>query len=258
VQCQNKGIRFVYCKFCDVPVAKINFSTRHKHGKVKAFRDTTGESSRGIKRTASKALQKAEAIGDTASVEISSEASVQDTKTILASGIDSAHEEDRLQTMPKSESQSQLELKAKSNGIAPEDFATVFSKDKAKISGSEETCCGGSSGGGDDTPRKKKKKRSRLQRRWLSLLDERPPTNDHARMKCWLKLVAVFSDPEGPPPSSFPFRSTTSGEDENSSVLSRLVEQGLAATELATKHQGSSVQSFKSNMEESKEDGDGD
>ena len=30
--CQRKGIRFVYCKVCNVPVAKINFTTRHKHG----------------------------------------------------------------------------------------------------------------------------------------------------------------------------------------------------------------------------------
>ena len=29
--CQNKGIRFVYCSYCDAPVAKRNFSTRHNH-----------------------------------------------------------------------------------------------------------------------------------------------------------------------------------------------------------------------------------
>ncbi len=31
IQCQKKGIRFVYCKVCKAPVARVNFSTRHRH-----------------------------------------------------------------------------------------------------------------------------------------------------------------------------------------------------------------------------------
>jgi hypothetical protein len=231
-----------------VPVAKINFSTRHKHGEVKASRRDTDESSRGgIKRTALEALQKAKAI-DMARVEISSrKVLVQGTEAMSASGLDSAHEEDRLQTMPKSESESQLQLKAKSSlGIALEGFATVFSNEKPKISGPEETRFGGSSGR-DERPRKKK--RARLQRKWLSLLDERPPTNDRTKMKSWLKLVAAFSDPEEPPSS---FTSITSSEDSEDSELSRLVEQGLAATELDTNQVSSVLQYFKANMKESK------
>eukprot|EP00934_Nitzschia_sp_Nitz4_P001045 Nitzschia sp. Nitz4//scaffold116_size91068//60740//62058//NITZ4_004962-RA/size91068-processed-gene-0.44-mRNA-1//1//CDS//3329533590//1045//frame0 len=30
-QCRSRGIRFVYCQVCGIPVAKINFTTRHSH-----------------------------------------------------------------------------------------------------------------------------------------------------------------------------------------------------------------------------------
>ena len=32
-QCQRRGIRFLYCAFCEEPVAKANFATRHSHDK---------------------------------------------------------------------------------------------------------------------------------------------------------------------------------------------------------------------------------
>lgn len=34
IECQNRGIRFVYCKVCDHAVAKNNFTTRHNHPEV--------------------------------------------------------------------------------------------------------------------------------------------------------------------------------------------------------------------------------
>ena len=47
VMCQNKGIRFVYCQFCKVPVAKINFTTRHKHKNLLSNTSTTSSRSKG-------------------------------------------------------------------------------------------------------------------------------------------------------------------------------------------------------------------
>lgn len=31
VVCRKRGVRFLYCAYCDEPVAKGNFSTRHSH-----------------------------------------------------------------------------------------------------------------------------------------------------------------------------------------------------------------------------------
>lgn len=47
--CQKKGIRFAYCKVCDVPVAKINFSTRHKHDDaIGTLGQSTSSNSSGV------------------------------------------------------------------------------------------------------------------------------------------------------------------------------------------------------------------
>jgi hypothetical protein len=158
VQCQNKGIKFVYCKFCVAPVAKNNFVTRHKHTTdVEAStKQDTNTSSRGIKRTASEALQEAE---------------VMDT-ALLAGEIS----------------------RADSGGF-------IVGRD-----GQEEKSDSGGSSGRDVTP-KKEEKITRRQRRWLSLLDERPPANDHAKMKLWLTLAVTMSDPSSAALST----STTTG-----------------------------------------------
>ena len=37
-ECQNRGIRFLYCSACDGPVAQGNFSTRHAHPEVRKFK----------------------------------------------------------------------------------------------------------------------------------------------------------------------------------------------------------------------------
>ena len=46
-ECQNRGVRFLFCKFCGVPVASKNFASRHSHEGEQGSRRSSSETSSG-------------------------------------------------------------------------------------------------------------------------------------------------------------------------------------------------------------------
>lgn len=48
--CRNNGIKFRYCAYCNVPVAKRNFRKRHQHGKEAEGESHSGDDSASLSR----------------------------------------------------------------------------------------------------------------------------------------------------------------------------------------------------------------
>jgi hypothetical protein len=263
IQCQNKGIRFVYCRVCDVPVAKINFSTRHKHGDAQdASSLSSSEEKPRHKRTSSVSLGDDEKAKDQRNghqgsndgippdVAIESELSGEVEKIFKTSK--------RMRTfhcMPAGESRHSFAVSMTSNSSGKQSHQSIAltgttkplkhappnltSHHKVGVeSGSDITSsyqeAPPRANGTSSSHERKKKRRTK---KWISLLDERPATLDREKMKTWLMRLTLFSDPTRRlSPAAGSYSSARGGVTGQDSDLAALVGEGLAAAERLGRH----------------------
>ena len=147
-----------------MPVAKINFSTRHKHGESKSSVDGSDDGTRGSKPQGS-------SVDGGAST--SSSAKPVDPKRPSSAKKASSKRSDKASNA----SNSSPRKRPKKEDGGSDSYVVSSEGDELSLTGQES--------------------RSSKQQQWLRLLDERPATKDRAKMKAWITRLVEASDPDG-------------------------------------------------------------
>jgi hypothetical protein len=160
--CRNAGVKFKWCSFCGAPVAKRNFNRRHKH---------SGEKPKGSFNKST----------ESASV-----------------GKRSRQKDDLLEKRPSSSK------KARSREKDPDIPESIANRQADESPSSEETDT--TSGSGSDRHQQNamisqemfKSFDAPRREAWISLLGQRPDSNDRRAMSVWVRKVLVVSDTQQP------------------------------------------------------------
>ena len=197
--CKKKGIRFVYCTFCGIPVARVNFSTRHRHDQLKKQEKST-------KTSSSPGL-----VG-----EGSSKASLLSSLRYAAEDEEGARpfKSRRLGDCSSALSfpQSHLVNQSLQNRASLSQTGINQTDLTSKVEGSRISLSADDSSASE-------MKTTRTQDRWLSLMSERPPGSDTAAFKSWLISLIKVSEPFARNNSSESFFQTeTNSEDEKAAT----------------------------------------
>ena len=212
-ECQNRGIRFLYCSACDGPVAQGNFSTRHAHPEVRKFK-ARGEDSGGL---SSSSGTNGSGVDTTATDTSSNDDAVSTTSNSTSDGGDgtSSSSTDRGRRPPR----GNVHSNNNNNGGGgphvvppqpPQEQCAV-----AKVSSSSGGDSSNSGNNSDPSPSETssssaannnssasysdsaKNKRKSM---WIDLLNKRPRNeNDGDEMSAWLMAVFAVSDPDRMP-----------------------------------------------------------
>ena len=197
-ECQNRGIRFLYCSACDGPVAQGNFSTRHAHPEVRKFK-ARGEENDGHSSSATNGS----VIDSTTTDSSSNDDAVSTTSSNSTSEGDSGTSSSSAEAVRRGRNNNNRGEPHVVPPQLPQDGA-------AKVSSSS----GGDSldNGSNSDPNSSENSASALSRNssdhkankrksmWVDLLNKRPRNGtDGDEMSAWLMAVFAVSDPDRMP-----------------------------------------------------------
>jgi hypothetical protein len=230
--CRNAGVKFRYCAFCRVPVAKRNFHQRHGHGIPTTREEAQNNKSSGtVKRPSAPNPQPTVATNNRSG-------SKQNKKTPPT------------KTVGNSRLHSTDDLSRQSNK-RDRDRYSIASNQKVSCSDPSGTSTSISKSVSPEIPHAR-------QMQWASLLRRRPDTSDSDSMSAWLLQVMAISDLKAPLKTQGTSSLTTSN---SSSELSSDTNEPTSSLNSCTSSDGSqsdgSLSSDVSSLEQDPRRSDG-
>lgn len=212
--CRNTGIKFRYCAYCNVPVAKRNFRKRHQHGEgpdseSQSGDDTASRSSADEEKskTHSKAVKQVkkveESLDKTASViadenkgATDSTAVKQDDKVSSSSNPEEqkSHEADESDEAGGSRRSSFTSSSAESYNRMTNNRMTISDRDSHSLQPAIALRTIDADHAAQQPPIEIRTNSDDRATRWAALLTKRPQSDDSNAMQSWLVEVLSVSD----------------------------------------------------------------